>query len=133
MPDIHVHVHLDGGASSVTTLHIHIPVVHDPELVVKVDAIMAGVTELMAKVSEVSTSVQNVLGNVTEIVKDVQRLLANGDTQGAIDALAGAKTALDSANSDLVALDAAVEATSPEPQPAPETPAPTTGDELPTE
>lgn len=115
MADIHVHVHLDSVPTNISELHIHVPVVHDPDLTAKVDQVMAGVAELMAQVTQVSADVQSVLTNTSEVIKDVQRLLGQGDTQPAIDALATADSALKTANQSLLDLDAAVEAASPEP------------------
>jgi DUF917 family protein len=63
--------------------------------------LMANMADLMAKIAELQSG-------QTESLKDVQRLIASGDTAGAVDAV----QALVDQNT---ALDAAVEAASPEP------------------
>lgn len=74
--------------------------------------------EIMANVADVLAKIAELQSGQTELMKDVRRLIAAGDTTAAVAALDG----LIASNE---ALDAEVEAASPEPatEPAPEAPA----------
>lgn len=67
----------------------------------------------MADMADLNAKIDELQAGQTELLKDVRRLIAGGDTSGAI-------AKLDSVIGDAAAVDAEVEAVSPEPVPAPE-------------
>lgn len=107
----HIHLYLPDGTGNLDALHIHI----DSGDITLLEEIVSGNAEILAKVAEISTGVQTVLATTAEIAKDVARLISEGDTAGAVAALTTVSENVTTAAANLAAVDAAIEAASPEP------------------
>jgi isopropylmalate/homocitrate/citramalate synthase len=103
-PEIHVHVHVDGGGAENLSVHVYLPT-DTTELE---GLLMATKEELLASIADVKTALVELQSDVARVIADLEAALEAQD-------LTAVAAAVEDLKATVTTIDEAVETASPEP------------------